>query len=105
MIATIFRSHTTVAVTVKAGHGLLREEGERLFEDCQREYTWSALTETSEVETCFLCDCTRCKARLREVREQLPFKLLLLGLVAMLKAAMRASRKSGSKKIKEVVKE
>lgn len=66
---------------------------------------WSALTETLEIEMCFLCDCTLWKARLVESRERLPFKLLLLGLVAMLKAAMRASRKSGSKKMTEVVKE
>ena len=34
-----------------------------------------------------------------------PFKLLLLGLVAMLKAAMRARRKSGRRKMIMVVKE
>ena len=32
-------------------------------------------------------------------------RLLLLGLVAMLKAAMRARRRSGSKKMTEVVQE
>ena len=46
-----------------------------------------------------------CWVHLFESRECSPFKLLLLGLVAMLKAAMRASMRSGSKKMTKVVKE
>ena len=33
VIPIVFLAHTTVAVAVEAGHGLLGEEGEGLFED------------------------------------------------------------------------
>ena len=34
MVSFVFRADATVAVTIEAGHGVLREEGEGLFEDC-----------------------------------------------------------------------
>ena len=43
--------------------------------------------------------------RLCQVRKvSIPFKLLLLGLVAILKVAIRARRKSGRRKMRKVVK-
>ena len=41
----------------------------------------------------------------QEEEAYLPFKLLLLGLVAMLKTARRTSRRSGSMNMRKVVKE
>lgn len=108
MIATIFRTHTTVPVTVEARHGLLGEEGERFLKDYWRERTWLALYYKNSWRvrrgSCAISSVVYIVCWY-ESREWSPFRLLLLGLVAMLKAARRVKRKSGSMKMSQVVKE
>ena len=106
MVSSIFGANTTVAVTVESRHGLLGEEGEGLFENCLwRKGRWMISIVVNSGRDQNRCCCRTTNEGRCMWRSDLPLRLLLLGLVAMLKAARRASRERGSMNMIKVVKE